>query len=478
MYEQKLWYHRSLIPISAGLLWLYAGMQNGNWWIWTAVPGALLITTGAGLLLFAGDRRVQQFLAFGALLSCPWALPLVFGPGWWWVPLFWGLAALCFTTAGRASVLFEPHAAEVPQPPLSELLAAKVAMDDAVVAYFVLAAEIPDAEKCQRMQNDVETLVGLDQVHGWSSEPDRLHAAPCALRDIRWSSHRFRGAEYRRIRFNSGYAPHAELPGIDSWMQSRANRYGHARVIQHTHAAPWLLCIHGYRMGRPDLDFSLFDIDWLHHELGFNLLMPILPRHGPRRIGVLSGSGYIDGEITDILHAELQAMHDIRSLLAWVRNEPGGERVATLGYSLGGYNAALLSCFEPALEAVIAAIPLADIPAGLWRHMPLQQRRYLVSLGLNVERMQAALRVVSPLSLRSRVDTSRLTIIGAAADQVAPPQHALWLRDHWGVPEVKWYPGAHLTVRRERLVRKYIAGAFADAGLIAERGTELAASAP
>lgn len=477
MHEQALWYRRSLIPVITGLAWFYLGMNAGGWWFWIALPGVLMLAAGVALFLFAGDRRVQQFMAMGAILSIPWSLLLIPGPGFLCAILMAGLSWLCFTTSGRASILFEPFAENVPETDFSEKLAIKVAADNAVLAYFVTAAEIPDAGKCQRMQADAEALIRANQDEDWVNNPAILHSEPTTLRDMRWRSKKHGATEYRHLRFESGYQPHQALPGSEAWLASRANRYGHARVLQHDHAAPWLLCIHGYRMGTPALDFSLFDPQWLHEELGLNLLMPILPRHGPRRIGMLTGGGYIDGEVTDIVHAEAQAMHDIRSLLQWVRAEPGGDQIGVLGFSLGGYNAALLACLEAELDAVIAAIPLSDLPAALWRHLPMQQLRYLESIGLTMQRLQAALQVVSPLSLKPVVPKSRLTLLAAVADQIVPPEQAVWLRDHWGIPEVQWYQGSHMSVRRESVIKAVIENALADAGLLNQSSTAMPQSA-
>lgn len=471
MHEQGLWFHRSLIPMITGFLWLYVGVQHGAWWLWTGLPGALMLVTGSGLLLFSGDRRVQQFMALGAVISVPWALVLVAGPGWQWAAVLVLLSAFCFTTSGRASLTFEPFSRAVPQPEPDEKLSAFVALDNAIIGYFVMAAEIPDAEKCRRMRDESELLISLHQQHGWLQNLDDLHPAPQPLADLHLKQARVRAGEYHHLTFTSPYEASEELPGAKRWMGHRSNRKGHAWVWRHAEPAPWLLCIHGYRMGTTTLDFSLFDPNWLHHKLGFNLLMPTLPLHGLRRIGFLSGSGYIDGEVSDILHAEIQAMQDIRSLLHWVRNEPGGEHVGALGYSLGGYNAALLACLEDDLECVIAGIPLADIPAALWRHMPLQQRRYLQSIDLDQRRLQAALQAVSPLSLKPRVPRTRLSILAATADQIVPPTQAVRLREHWGVPEIAWYPGSHMSVRREPRARQALKRALVESGLLdAESG--------
>ena len=203
--------------------------------------------------------------------------------------------------------------------------------------------------------------------------------------------------------------------------------------------------------------------------MGMNLLMPILPLHGPRRIRRNSGAGFIDGEVSDTFHAISQGIHDIRCWMRWIRETQdlpdGAQQPGVLGYSLGGYHAALLACLEPELACVIAGIPLTDLPGALWRHMPTQQRRFLKALGLKRPVLTQALAPVSPLAMSPVVDADRLTIFAASADRIVPPEQAARLANYWGIEPV-WYEGAHLSVSREAVVAQALKQAWANAGLI------------
>src|SRR3546814_12664071 len=74
--------------------------------------------------------------------------------------------------------------------------------------------------------------------------------------------------------------------------------------------------------------------------------LPVLPLHGPRSTGLRSGDHYLDGDMTDLVYAESQALWDLRRTLAWLRANESGARVGVYGISLGGYNAALLSGYD------------------------------------------------------------------------------------------------------------------------------------
>ena len=96
-------------------------------------------------------------------------------------------------------------------------------------------------------------------------------------------------------------------------------------------------------MGSPRPDLALFQPGYLHHELGLNLLFPILPIHGPRRVGPVSGDRILSGDVMDTVHAGAQAMWDIRRLHFWLRESEDAPAGGVIGRSLGGYVVALLS---------------------------------------------------------------------------------------------------------------------------------------
>src|SRR5690606_6600666 len=124
----------------------------------------------------------------------------------------------------------------------------------------------------------------------------------------------------------SGYEPHDGEPGRERWLSYAPCRTGHAWVLRHREATtangeprPWLVCIHGYQMGTPIVDFGAFRPAWLARRLGLNLVLPVLPIHGPRRIRRVSGDGFLAGELLDTVHALAQAAWDLRRIVSWVR---------------------------------------------------------------------------------------------------------------------------------------------------------------
>jgi dienelactone hydrolase len=205
-------------------------------------------------------------------------------------------------------------------------------------------------------------------------------------------------------------------------------------------------------MGSVGIDLLAFPPDWLHHGLGLNLVLPILPLHGVRKAGRRSGDGFLSGDVLDTIHAEAQSMWDIRKILGWVRSQ-GDPAVGVLGYSLGAYNAALLSTLDDRLSCAIAGVPLSESPSVLHRHGSAIELGDIEANGLDVERMTEVMRVISPLVLEPRPPVDRRFIFAAVADRLVPPEQARRLWEHWQRPRIEWYQGAHITFRAHASVR-------------------------
>ncbi|AXQ29030.1 hypothetical protein D0B54_10175 [Solimonas sp. K1W22B-7] len=445
----RQWEPLSLVPILAGLCWLLP-QEGWGWLLWALIPGILLLASGTALLLFPGDPRISAYMALGSAVGVLFFLPA-------WIAGSFGSAVLAlagsvagFMTAGRAALLREPQPLEAPAPDTGPRMDIKVGMDEAVLGYFVGGARLPGAEQAQQVCRQAEQMLAVYRQRGFDRDPSLLHAAPPPPSSTNVQKARHRGQDYELLRFDSGFAPDAGLPGAAAWKGHAANNECHVRLLRHPGPPrPWLLCIHGYRMGDTWLDFSLFSPRWLHQRMGFNIIQPVLPLHGPRRGGARSGDHYLDGDPLDLVHAQSQALWDLRRSLAWLRHSEGKPRVGVLGYSLGGYNTALLASYERQLDFAVAIIPVMDFASALMRFLPPAHLRYYRHYGLDEQRYREILQVVSPLARAPLLPRERLHVVAATADRIVLPQHPLMLGRHWNVP-VTWYQGSHLSIRYER----------------------------
>jgi len=461
--KPKQWEPLAAIPIAAGLFWLLASSEN-EWLLWGLVPGVLMLMSGMALLLMPGDLRITEYMAAGGFLGMVLLLPVLIVGGVVDGVLA-GLGAVAsFLASGHVALAREPSSDGAPPAEASLWMDAKTALDEALLAYFVGTARLPGADDIIRLGSDAQRLEASMKARGWLERPETLHRAPEAPERVYVQQARVYGWTYERVSYPSGYTPDPELPGAELWAQHQNNRQAVAWVLRHPGPPrPWLMCVHGYRMGEAWMDFGLFPPRWLHEQLGLNLFMPVLPLHGPRRVGLRSGDQYLDGNPLDLLYAQVQALWDLRRGLAWLRSQEDSPRIGVLGYSLGGYNASVLAQHDGKLDFVVAGIPPSDLAAALWRHIPPAHRDYFNAHGLGRERYSTVLHPVSPLALPPKLERDRLYLFGGTADRLVLPSQTMALARHWGVP-VQWYQGAHLTFRNGSVVRGHVEAAMQRAG--------------
>jgi hypothetical protein len=76
-------------------------------------------------------------------------------------------------------------------------------------------------------------------------------------------------------------------------------------------------------------------------------------------------------------------------------------------------------------------------------------------------------RMVSPLSLAPLVPMQGRFIYGGVADRlVHPREQAIRLWEHWGKPEIVWYPGGHTGFLRSQPVQRFVWDALQQSGLL------------
>jgi hypothetical protein len=465
MFEPRRWPREAWFPIVAGLLCLWSARHANVLFLLSVAPGLLLVAGGGSTLLWPGDQRIPHFTALGAVFGVLFGL---LGGAWLgWVPALLVVAssAAAFVAAGATSVSQGAHVADVPLPEPSLRLSARVAVDEAVMASLQAWMRFPSGDDARRVHAEVEQALALFEDRGWLEKPQDYHPQPPRLESPQIERARLRGVDYERVSFTSGYEPHAQEPGRDRYLGFEASRRAHAWVLRHAGVErPWLVCIHGFRMGSPRIDLGAFDPREYHQRLGLNLLVPVLPLHGPRKVGLRSGDRFMDGDVLDTIHAEAQAMWDLRRMLSWIRAS-GAPSIGVLGLSLGGYNAALIASLESDLACAIAGIPLADMARIFWHHGPELHVRHAESLGLRRDALEAVFRPVSPMAMEPRVPRERRAIFAGVCDRIVPVEMVRDLWDHWERPAIEWYQGGHLSFPSEPGVRALVRRTLREAGL-------------
>ena len=343
-------------------------------------------------------------------------------------------------------------------------LATHALRDELVLVGLLWKRPLSDPAAYERINGEVQEAINLYGRRGWMKKPAGFFPAPPVPTDVSIRSFTTRNRTHERISFESGYTPHPGEPGADRWMSYTGNTREHALMLRHPEPRPWLVCVHGTEMGRAGLDLALFRAWHLHTDLGLNVILPVLPMHGPRAKGLPKGAVFPGEDVMDDVHGTAQAVWDVRRVLAWIRAQQPGARIGLNSISLGGYITGLVASLDDDLTCAILGVPPSNLVDLLGRHSGLGKgdpRQTTLDLAAPIGRM------VSPLSLQPKVPQEGRFIYAGVADRIVHPrQQVLQLWEHWGRPDIGWYHGGHTGFFEARPVQRYVDAALVQSGLV------------
>jgi hypothetical protein len=347
-------------------------------------------------------------------------------------------------------------------------LAAQVLLDELMIAAFRHPRLLPRAADYPRAGADLAATRDVLAEGGYLDDPASYHAMPSAPDLVVHRHGQLPGMRYEHLAFPSGWEPHPGEPGRDRWLSYTANRTAHTWIARARPAtSSWLVCVHGFGMGsNPLFDLNAFRANQLVHQ-GLNVAVVVLPMHGRRAGGRAPGEGFMSIDLVDSMHGLAQAAWDVRRVVAWLRRDEDASTVGLFGHSLGGHVVSLAAGLEDGLACVIAGIPVVDLPDLFRRHSPASIARRAEAHGVLGSKADDVHRVVSPLAVECRVPLDGRFVFGGLGDRMATFGHAhrLWL--HWGRPRLATYEGGHVGFYWSGPVRRFVADALADTGLVA-----------
>jgi hypothetical protein len=323
-----------------------------------------------------------------------------------------------------------------------------------------LLVGVPESQQVRHGHQELLAMLEFMESNGWLEDPAAYHQEPPALRSprivpktYRSLGHRF---DYKDLSFESEFEPHSGEPARERWLSNEENGTAVAYVMEHEGAdRPWLVLTHGFAMGTPSANFMGLGTKWLHEDLGLNILMPVLPLHGPRSTTRFSGGGLLQPEFANICHMFAQAVWDIRRMVGWIRGRSASP-VGLYGISLGGYTVSLASAFIDDLACVVAGIPAVDFTSLARDNEPLTYRAYGGDLQTDWGMIRKVMYPVSPLTFDPRLPLEKRFIYAGVADRVARPDQARALWRHWGKPAIEWLPSGHVLATMKEDARPFL----------------------
>lgn len=316
----------------------------------------------------------------------------------------------------------------VPASPRGVRQFGEVLLDELVLSGFSLLGGSPVAMRplaaCTAAVEELSAL-GIDGAHG---EPMPLRATSVRRR-------RIGNLAYERMAFEHDPAlPRAlEAEGLG----------GPARAVVHLcrhddGPRPWLVWVHGAGQGGTE-DLLLSRIGRIHHQLGFNVALPVQPGHGCRR---REWPAYPDMDPLGNVAGMMRAVSEIRAVVRWA--QPQASAVVVAGISMGTPVAALVSHLERQVDAVALYTPILGLNAMIARHLGRWGSSRDAFRDLLASPQVAQLTsVIDPLRADPAPPPERRLIVGAWHDRMAMREPAVALHERWG-GELYWYDGSHV----------------------------------
>ena len=253
------------------------------------------------------------------------------------------------------------------------------------------------------------------------------------------------------ISFESSYQTRWERMRED-WRAHQGNRTGQVRMLRHATPQPALICLHGYTGGHYFIEERSFVARSLY-RLGLDVALFTLPFHA-LRASRAGSPAWPSPNVARTNEGFGHAMHDLAAFIAWLRAR-GAPSVSACGMSLGANATALLATLEP-LDFAGLMIPVASFGDLFWWHGEGRpERAEAEAEGITLDRMKAALEVVTPLARRPLLDGERVLVIDAEGDRITPREHATWLTDHFHARRLTC-AGGHVLLGRQRPFRALV----------------------
>lgn len=394
-----------------------------------------------------GPRRLFGAGVLAAL--CGVALAIFGATPWGALLAVVGVAAL-LRASQQARAQSRAAAGDVAASAHSRAQLTAVGVDLLLSAVWETTALLRRVPDLPRAAEDVATAVARWRERGWLDRPERAHLPPPPLEKSQLARVHVPGVgAAEHLVFASEYEA-ADPEIAAAYRANTANQSAHALLFRHHGAAPrpTLIVIHGFGMGRLHADLAWLrvrglDLAALHRELGIDIAYVILPFHGLRAGGAMSGAGFFDAHPLAAVAALGQAVWDVRRIAGWLRAQ-GAPALGVQGLSLGGCVAALHASLDASLACAIPMIPAVDLAGVFWGQLPAARQREWERVHLGREQITEAWSLHAPLRHRVQVPHAGRLIIAGAVDQVAPLAGARALWSHWEQPAAHWMPGGHL----------------------------------
>ena len=270
-------------------------------------------------------------------------------------------------------------------------------------------------------------LQRLGTLHGISKKLDACNHTtlwPAPTGELRYALSR--SYPCATISWPSTHTP--QLASASRWFEpSSPNASVAARLCHSEPPRPVAILLHGYLGGHATIERLVWPTRYVM-SLGYDVCWLTLPFHGSRAGAPLRPPPF-PGRHADLnIEALRQSVLDLGELILWLARR-GHPQVGVIGFSLGGYVAALTATINRDLGFAVAIAPCSSV-ADFARDVGG------LGIGTESEELHSALTgcyaAVSPLTRSSLVPPERWLVLAGRGDGVTGMSQARALADHVG----------------------------------------------
>lgn len=207
-----------------------------------------------------------------------------------------------------------------------------------------------------------------------------------------------------------------------------------------------LVYVHGWLEPGPWAEeLTLFRV-WAR-ELPVDIVHVALPFHGPRlpRGSLFSGEWFWTGDLVRSLEGVRQAICDVRTAIAWLR-EQGYEEVGVTGLSLGGALVMVLACVDPLPDFVIPVMAHLSLGAAVEQAPILWRMRHdLERWGLDERARREVFQRIGLEHISPKLAPERQLWVQAKDDLYIDAGLVEQQWRAWHEPPILWIEGGHMT---------------------------------
>src|SRR6185312_13208199 len=147
--------------------------------------------------------------------------------------------------------------AEIPNPRATPRVLAEVIADELMLQLFAAGRLTNALRERERVGAEMVSAINMYDERGWLTKPGDYHRPP-RVPNIRLRGLTLQARKWECLTFDSNWLPYPGEPGRERWQDEEPNQTASVYVLRRKGPRPWVICLHGFGMGRPAMDRMLF----------------------------------------------------------------------------------------------------------------------------------------------------------------------------------------------------------------------------